>query len=89
MRAIENRCAFVRVANTGISGFVDPLGRYHETTGLDVAVTEIHDVPVIEGRSVYGRIGDVVAWLAIAGLFVGILTAARADRRLRRRQEES
>jgi apolipoprotein N-acyltransferase len=89
MRAIENRCAFVRVANTGISGFVDPLGRYHEMTGLDVAATLVHDVPVIPGRSVYGRIGDVVAWLAVVGLGVGVLTALRADRRLRRREEES
>jgi apolipoprotein N-acyltransferase len=81
MRAIENRCAFVRVANTGISGFVDPLGRYHGWTALDVEATEVHDVPIIPGRSVYGRIGDVAAWLAIVGLAAGVFTAMRRDRR--------
>ncbi len=81
MRAIENRCAFARVANTGISGFVDPLGRYHGWTALDTEAVLVHDVPVIPGRSIYGRIGDVVAWLAIAGLLAGVVTAMRSDRR--------
>ena len=81
LRAIENRCAFVRVANTGISGFVDPLGRYRGRTGLDVAAAEVDDVPIVTGRSVYGRIGDVIAWLALAGLGAGVWAAVRADRR--------
>ena len=77
MRAIENRSSFVRAANTGISGFVDPLGRYHDWTGLFVPAVRVHDVPITRVRTVYDRLGDAVAWLSIAGLAVGILLARR------------
>jgi apolipoprotein N-acyltransferase len=75
LRAIENRSAFVRVANTGISGFVDTRGRYHRRTGLFEAAVEIHDVPLTDRRTLYDRTGDVVAWLAVAGLLVAAVVA--------------
>lgn len=84
MRAIENRCAFIRAANTGISGFVDPLGRYHGRTRLFVPAVEVHDVPITDVRTVYDRIGDAVAWLAIAGLGVTVIVARRSRRSRRR-----
>ncbi len=68
MRAIENRTAFVRVANTGISGFVDRRGRYHQQTGLFESAVEVRDVRISNRRTVYNRIGDLVAWIAVAGL---------------------
>jgi apolipoprotein N-acyltransferase len=75
LRAIENRSSFVRAANTGISMFVDPLGRDLERTELNVEAVRVHDVPLTEGRTVYDRIGDVPAWGAIvtfaAAAFVG------------------
>lgn len=77
LRAIENRSAFVRVANTGISGFVDPLGRYHHRTELFVPAVETWEVPLTTGRTVYDRLGDVVVWLAIAGLGAGLVVSAR------------
>lgn len=77
MRAIENRTAFVRVADTGYSGFVDPMGRYHDRTELFVPAVVVGDVPVIEGPSVYTRCGDVVAWLAIAGCVLATIAARR------------
>jgi apolipoprotein N-acyltransferase len=78
MRAIENRCAFVRVANTGISGFVDPLGRYTKETALFVPAVEAEDVPITTGLTIYTRYGDWVAWIAIAGL---VLLSARVRMR--------
>jgi len=81
LRAIENRSSFVRVANTGISGFVDPLGRYHGLTGLFVEAVEVHDVPVTSTRTIYDRTGDVVAWAALIGLPVLVLMAYGARQR--------
>jgi apolipoprotein N-acyltransferase len=78
LRAIENRTGFVRVANTGISGFVDTHGRYHRRTRLFEKAVEVWDVPVSDRRTVYDRIGDVVAWLAVAGL-VAACVAARSS----------
>jgi apolipoprotein N-acyltransferase len=78
LRAIENRTAFVRVANTGISGFVDRRGRYHRMTELDEEAVEIFDVRLATGRTVYDRIGDVVAWIAVLSLIAAILIA-RSD----------
>jgi len=77
LRAIENRSAFVRVANTGISGFVDPRGRYHRRTGLFVPAIETWEVPLTKGRTVYDRLGDWVAWVAIGGLGIGLFSAWR------------
>jgi apolipoprotein N-acyltransferase len=75
LRAIENRSSFVRAANTGISIFVDPLGRDAERTELNVEAVRVHDVSLTDARTVYDRIGDVPAWGAIATLaaagFVG------------------
>ena len=75
LRAIENRSSFVRVANTGLSMFVDPLGRDAERTELLVEDVRVNDVALTDGRTVYDRIGDVPAWAAIvtfaAAAFVG------------------
>lgn len=81
MRAIESRSSFVRAANTGISGFVDPLGRYHQRTGLFVPAVEVWDVPIVRGRTIYTRIGDVAAWLAIAALVCASWAARRGQRK--------
>ncbi len=77
MRAIENRCSFVRAANTGISGYVDPMGRSHGWTGLFVPASEVYDLPLATGRTVYGTVGNVVAWLAIAMLGVSLFVSWR------------
>ena len=75
LRAIENRSSFVRVANTGVSMFVDPLGRDAERTELLTQEVRVSDVALTDGRTVYDRIGDVAAWAAIitfvAAAFVG------------------
>ena len=75
LRAIENRSSFVRVANTGVSMFVDPLGRDVERTELLTQEVRVSDVALTDGRTVYDRIGDVAAWAAlitfVAAAFVG------------------
>ena len=72
----------MRVANTGISGFVDPMGRYTDETALFVPAVEAEDVPITAARTVYTRYGDYVAWLAIAGLaLASVSVKIRARRR--------
>jgi apolipoprotein N-acyltransferase len=58
--------SFVRVANTGISMFVDPLGRDSQRTELETQEVRVSDVALTDVRTVYDRIGDVPAWAAIA-----------------------
>lgn len=78
LRAVESRTEIVRVANTGISGFVDRLGRYHDQTDLFVEAVEWRDVEISSQRTLYNRIGDAVAWI---GLILFVAVATRALRR--------
>jgi apolipoprotein N-acyltransferase len=80
LRAIENRTSFVRVANTGISMFVDPLGRDFERTELLTQEVRVSDVALTEGRTVYDRIGDVPAWAAITTLLAAAAVSWRRGR---------
>jgi len=70
LRAIENRSAFVRVANSGISMFVDPLGRDAERTELEVEDVRVAELPLAGESTLYDRVGDVPAWVALAAFVV-------------------
>jgi apolipoprotein N-acyltransferase len=71
-RAIENRRALIRSANTGISGFVDPVGRILGKTALFSDAAEVRQVPLISTVSLYNRFGDAfaAACLAVAGILL-------------------
>jgi len=66
-RAVENRRTLVRSANTGISGFIDPVGRILADTPLFQEAVKTREVPLLRKTSPYARFGD---WfpLACAGL---------------------
>lgn len=70
MRAIEQGRYLARAANTGISGFVDPYGRVIADTKLFEPAVRVREVRFLTGRTVYGVIGDSVAY---AGLAVTLL----------------
>ncbi len=72
LRAIESRTEFARSANTGISGFVDTRGRLHGRTKLFAEAIALRDVNRTTRPTVYDRIGDVAAWMAVAGLLVAL-----------------
>lgn len=67
MRAIETRIGIARAANSGISEFVDPLGRVHLATPLVVERVESSPVLTTDIRTPYVRFGDWVALVAIVG----------------------
>lgn len=84
MRAIENRTSFIRVANTGYSGFVDPLGRYSESTRLFEEAVGVDDVTVARRWTLYGLVGNSAAWISLAGLTAVVVLAGARRRRAAR-----
>ena len=76
MRAIEQGRFLVRAANTGISGIVDPYGRVIASTPLFETHVVTADVRLLDGRTLYSRTGDVVAY-ACAVLTVLMLLFSR------------
>jgi apolipoprotein N-acyltransferase len=80
-RAVENRRTLVRAANTGISGFVDPVGRVHSATDLFEDAAVARSLPILTERSVYTRRGDLFAGTCLAG--AGLVVIAAVIRRRR------
>ena len=76
LRAVEQARYLVRAANTGISGVVDPYGRVLQRTGLFETATVVQEVRFLRERTIYSRIGDVVAYLSLL-LTAGALVAPR------------
>jgi apolipoprotein N-acyltransferase len=67
MRAIENRVGVARAANTGITGFVDPLGRITDRTRLGERTYVVGTVWTTDVRTLYTRLGDWVGLLCLVG----------------------
>jgi apolipoprotein N-acyltransferase len=77
MRAIEEGRYLARAANTGISGFVDPYGRVLARTPLFEQDVVVQDVRFLKDRTIYSRIGDLVAWLSLVITAAALLTTWR------------
>jgi apolipoprotein N-acyltransferase len=77
MRAIENGRYLARAANTGISGFVDPYGRVLAKSDLFEQALLVEDIRFIDARTIYSRIGDLVAWLCLALTAAALLASWR------------
>lgn len=84
MRAIETRAGIVRAANDGISELVDPLGRSHSATGLEVEAVVADRLWTSDVIPLYVRVGDWVGALVVLatlGLAGALATRAWAARR--------
>ena len=77
MRAIEQGRYLVRAANTGISGIVDPYGRVVARSGLFTEAGVVGDVRLLADRTLYSRMGDVIAFAAIGLIAVALVTMRR------------
>jgi apolipoprotein N-acyltransferase len=74
LRAVEHRRFLVRATNSGVSAIVDPAGRVVARTDVLTRATLRGVVHLLDGRTVYGRLGDWPGWLAAA---VVVLALAR------------
>lgn len=81
-RAIENRIAIARCANTGVSMFIDPYGRVKKPTRIWVRDVVIDKIPLKRTqdagwhkRTLYARHGD---WFALSCLVISFLAIAMA-----------
>jgi apolipoprotein N-acyltransferase len=60
-RSVEIHLAFVRAANTGMSGFIDPFGQIVEATPIFVEQALYTTIPTRQARTFYSYYGDVFA----------------------------
>ncbi|HET7459168.1 MAG TPA: apolipoprotein N-acyltransferase [Gemmatimonadaceae bacterium] len=81
LRAIENRVGVVRAANTGISGYIDPLGVVHDETALFVPATRTYLAQTTSVRTPYVAVGDWVGALSLLTIVVLVALDARHRRR--------
>ncbi len=61
-RSVENRLAFARAANTGISGFIDPYGRIVQATPIFTEAALTGTLPIGRTPTFYSRYGDAFAY---------------------------
>ena len=73
-RAVENKRSLIRSANTGFSGFVDPVGRIISKTPLYTEAVSTQSVPVLNQTTFYTRFGD---WFAMACVLAGLICIIR------------
>ena len=78
MRAIENRVGIARAANSGISGFVDPLGRLSRRTTLFTEAFVRGEVLTAPVLTLYTRLGD---WVGASTVMLTVLLIGYALRR--------
>jgi apolipoprotein N-acyltransferase len=69
LRAVEQRRFFVRSTNSGVSAFIDPVGRTMSQTGTFRQQTLDQDIAWLRGGTPYRAFGEWITWLlAAAGL---------------------
>lgn len=85
LRAVENRLACARAANTGISGFVLPDGTTAQLTGLYVEDVRTRELPLMDRTTFFTRHGDLAG---PAGLALALLGLAWGGWRKRRKGED-
>jgi apolipoprotein N-acyltransferase len=80
LRAVENRTAIARAANTGVSALVEPTGRIVRMLPMEATGFLEGQLPLRHRTTVYTRVGDWFAYacLAVSGGLLGVRAAARA-----------
>ena len=75
-RSIENRAPTARSVNTGVSGFIDPVGRVYDTIPVHTTGTRARQLDLDTRVAPYTHLGDLFAGLCLAGSGVVVAGAA-------------
>ncbi|MFO0695276.1 MAG: apolipoprotein N-acyltransferase [Polyangiales bacterium] len=78
-RAVEHHRALVRSTNSGVSAFVDPVGRVVAHTGVYTREDLDARVPMMTGRTVFETVGEYPGWVVVL-LVLYLQLFARRDR---------
>lgn len=81
-RAVETRRAMVRATNSGVSAFVDATGAVTSQSGVFVEAAFHDEVALLEGDTLYLRLGDWPLYLALLTLLL-LIGRALVRRQLR------
>jgi apolipoprotein N-acyltransferase len=81
LRALETRRYVLRAANTGTSGFIDPLGNAHQRTEYQTRIAIAQTVYPNDKLTFYTKHGDYLAkimlGIAVLGIVFGCIGAKR------------
>ena len=64
-RAVENRVAFARAANTGISGFIDPYGHIAQQSSIFTQEAMKATISIGHQQTFYAQYGDLFAYACV------------------------
>jgi len=82
LRAVETRRSIVRSANTGFSGFIDPMGRVQQGSPLFVSWEATGQVPIMEEKTFFVQGGYLFAPFCFMLTFLCGIMAVRKQRQL-------
>ena len=64
-RAVENRMAFARAANTGVSGLISPTGHIYTPVRIFTEESFFGSISLGKPTTFYTQFGDVFAWTCV------------------------
>ncbi|MCQ9207615.1 MAG: apolipoprotein N-acyltransferase [Omnitrophica bacterium] len=78
-RAVETRRYVVRAAQSGISMFIDPMGKVLSETKEFEKTILTGSIEPLSGHTFYSRYGDVFVYLCIAGALIMLLLSRKEE----------
>lgn len=73
LRAVESGIPIIRSTNSGVSAWIDPIGKIHDPSDIFVRKLMIEKVPTTPTETFYTKIGDIIGQISITLLAFGFL----------------